>query len=194
MTRNNNGQRFSTTAESDGKPSPPRTGFDPPPLLPSQLIQISVWQLHFNYWHLSSLIAKVTFGILHQKSQDTSSSIWNQPWQKKTLSDLFKDSFLCWWPNKLWNRKQGPEVTYSSAPTQDTIPLKQDKFQQEMSQWKNHYSVWTAGLPVISLYIIGSLLFFKSKSSFIFLFSAGRQNQSCLKSFFYKITNIVQIL
>jgi hypothetical protein len=30
-TMNNNGQRFSTTAGSDGKPSPPRTGFDPPP-------------------------------------------------------------------------------------------------------------------------------------------------------------------
>jgi len=93
----------------------------------------------------------------------------------------------------LWSRKQGPEVTYFSAPTQDTIPLKQDKFQQEMSQWKNHDAVWTAGLPVISLYIIGSL-FFISKSSFIFLFSAGRQNQYWLKSFFYKITNIVQIL
>ena len=30
----------------------------------------------------------------------------------------------------------------------------------EMSQWKNHYALWTAGLPIISLYIIGSLLFF----------------------------------
>ena len=65
------------------------------PLLPSQWIQISVWKFHFNNWHLPSLTAKVTFQILHQKSQDTSSLIWNQHWQKYTLSDLFKDSFLC---------------------------------------------------------------------------------------------------
>jgi hypothetical protein len=59
--------------------------------------------------------------------------------------------------------KQGPEVTYFFVPTQDTVPLNQDKFHQEMSQWKkwkNHYAIWTAGLSIISLYIIGSLLFF----------------------------------
>jgi hypothetical protein len=47
------------------------------------------------YWHLPSLIAKVTFQNLQQKSQDTSSLICNQQWQKYTISDLFKDSFLC---------------------------------------------------------------------------------------------------
>jgi hypothetical protein len=35
------------------------------------------------------------------------------------------------------------------SPTCDTVPLKQDKPQQEMSQWKNHYVIWTAGLPII---------------------------------------------
>ena len=63
----------------------------------------------------------------------------------------------------------------------------------EMSQWKNHYALWTAGLPIISLYIIGSLLFL-SKSSFIFLFAAGRQNQYCIKNFFYKNYNFQQNL
>ena len=52
------------------------------PLLPSQWIQISVWKFHLNNWHLPSLTAKVTFQILHQKSQDTSSLIWNQQCQK----------------------------------------------------------------------------------------------------------------
>jgi hypothetical protein len=68
-TMNNKGQWFSTTAGSDGKPLSPRMGW-PTPLLPSQWIQISVWQLHSNYWHLPSLIAKVTFRI-HQQNLKT---------------------------------------------------------------------------------------------------------------------------
>jgi hypothetical protein len=33
---------------------------------------------------------------------------------------------------------KGPEVTFFFIPTQDTVPLEQDKSQQEISQWKNH--------------------------------------------------------
>jgi hypothetical protein len=60
-TMNNNGQRFSTTAGSDGKPSPPRTGFDPTPSSSFPVDPDFCVTTPFQLLTLALLIAKVTF-------------------------------------------------------------------------------------------------------------------------------------
>jgi len=42
-------------------------------------------------------------------------------------------------------------LTFFFAPTQDTVPLKQDKSQQEISQWKNHRAIWSTEMYYFSL-------------------------------------------
>jgi hypothetical protein len=60
------------------------------------------------------------------------------------------------------------------SPACDTVPLKQDKSQQETSQWKNHYAIWTAGLPIISLTKLVLFLLFKNHFSSFSSLQDGR--------------------
>ncbi len=66
------------------------------------------------------------------------------------------------------------------SPTCDTVLLKQDKSQQEMSQCNGRIITLSGQLGCLLFPLHNWFSFFLSKSCFIFLFSAGRQNQYCM--------------